>query len=63
MKQEGYKPIEYAPIPLDFDQTAQYVMQAAPIDKEDHIYVGVEVYNLELDGEVFENEPPHDGEF
>lgn len=45
---DGYKPIEYAPIP-EFDQSAQYVVEIDPIDQGECIYIGVEVKDLEID--------------
>lgn len=44
------KPLEYAEVP-DYDQETQYVVQAAPEDRGDHIFVGVEVHDLEDTGE------------
>lgn len=43
---EGYKPVVYAEIPKDFDQTIHYIVQTAPVDNGDHIFVGVEMYDL-----------------
>ena len=45
---DGYKPIQYAEIP-DFDQSAQYVVQSDPIDNGDHIFIGIEIRQLQLD--------------
>lgn len=53
---EGYKPIVYAPIPL-FDQLTQYVVQTDPIDNGDHIFVGVEVKDMQLDEEMMPDGP------
>lgn len=39
------KPIIYAPIP-DFDQETQAVYQTEPVDRGDHIGIGVEVRDL-----------------
>lgn len=36
------KPYIYAPIP-EFDQMTQYVTQMAPVDMDDHHFVGIEV--------------------
>lgn len=44
----GAKPIEYAEIP-EFDQEFQAVFEKEPVDKGDHIFVGVEVREVELD--------------
>ena len=54
-QQEGYKPIVCADIP-EFDQTTQYIVQVAPVEKEDCIYFGIEIRQLELgedEGEEF----------
>ena len=40
------KPIVYAEIP-EFDQAAQAIFQAEPVDMGDHIYVGVVVVDVE----------------
>jgi hypothetical protein len=40
------KPIVYAPFPDNFDQTTQYIVQLAPVDTGDQIYVGIEVLEL-----------------
>lgn len=42
------KNIVYAEIP-EFDQATQYVTQAEPVEYEDHIYIGVEIKDLEID--------------
>ncbi len=44
------KPIIYAEIP-EFDQAAQAIFQAEPVDMGDHIYVGVVVVDLPEQGE------------
>jgi len=31
-----------------FDQSAQYVVQLAPVEMEDHFFVGVEVKQMEI---------------
>lgn len=41
------KPVIYAPVPV-FDQSAQYVVQLAPVEMEDHFFVGVEVKQMEI---------------
>lgn len=54
---DGFKPVVYAEIPADFDQTTQYVTQVAPVDKGDSIFVGIEVHELPPDlneGEGFD---------
>lgn len=47
----GYKPIRYAEIPEDFDQTKQYIIQAEPEEHDNEIYVGNEMHELDLDDE------------
>ncbi|TCP32191.1 hypothetical protein EV207_101169 [Scopulibacillus darangshiensis] len=55
----GYKPVEYAEIPADFDQLTQYITQATPLDKGDVIFVGVEIHQLEItEGDEFGGELP-----
>ena len=44
----GAKPVVYEAVPL-FDQETQYVVQSPPVDLGYHIYMGVEVLDLELD--------------
>lgn len=44
----GAKLIKYAKIP-EFDQEFQAVFEKEPVDKGDHIFVGVEVREVELD--------------
>ena len=40
------KPVVYEAVPL-FDQETQYVIQQPPVDLGDHIYMGVEVREME----------------
>ncbi len=47
------EPIVYAEIP-EFDQETQAVFQLPPVERDDHIYVGVEVRYVELDDEGIE---------
>lgn len=47
------KQIIYAPIP-EFDQQTQYVAQLLPEEREDCIYYGVEVRQMEMADEDFE---------
>lgn len=57
---DGYKPVIFAEI-ADFDQSTQYIVQLDPVDNGDHIFIGNEIKQLELDnneGEMFE-----EGEF
>jgi len=42
------KPVVFGEIP-EFDQTTQAVYQIGPIEREDDIYVGVEVRYVEVD--------------
>ena len=44
----GAKPVVYEDVPL-FDQETQYVVQSPPVDLGDHIFMGVEVRDLEVD--------------
>lgn len=44
------KKIVYAPIP-EFNESAQYVLQLAPVETEFEIYYGVEVRDLEVQEE------------
>jgi len=43
---DGYKPVEFAPIPNTFDQQTQYVVQTGAVDNGDVISVGIEVEEL-----------------
>jgi len=54
----GAKPVVYEDVPL-FDQETQYVVQSPPVDLGDHIYMGVEVREVEQvdDGEMGEEMP------
>ena len=54
----GSKPVIFAPIP-EFDQETQAVYQIGPLEREDDIYVGVEIKLVELD----ESEMTEPGEF
>lgn len=42
------KPVIFGEIP-EFDQTTQAVYQIGPVEREDDIYVGVEVRYVEVD--------------
>lgn len=56
---EGYKSVEYAPIPEEFDQTTHYIIQTEPVDNGDHIFVGNEMHELLIDeGDNFEEFMP-----
>jgi hypothetical protein len=51
---QGYKPIEYEKIPKVFDQVTQYITQSEPIDRDDRIYIGIEMHELDLEDEEFD---------
>lgn len=42
----GAKHVVYEDVPM-FDQETQYVVQCPPVDAGDHIYMGVEVREME----------------
>lgn len=42
----GAKPVVYEDVPL-FDQETHYVVQSPPVDAGNHIYMGVEVREME----------------
>jgi len=42
----GAKPIVYEDVPL-FDQTTHYVIQQPPVDAGNHVFLGVEIRELE----------------
>jgi len=44
----GAKPVVYEDVPL-FDQTRYYVVQQAPVDAGDHIFMGIEMREMEID--------------
>lgn len=54
----GAKPVVYEDVPL-FDQETHYVVQCPPVDAGNHIYMGVEVREMEQvdDGEMGEELP------
>lgn len=53
----GAKPVVYEDVPL-FDQEAQYVIQQPPVDFGNHIYMCVEVREMEqVDEEMGEEMP------
>lgn len=45
----GYKEVVYEDIPKDFDESTQYITQKKPDEKEDHIFIGIEIHELEVD--------------
>lgn len=46
---EGYKPVVYAEIPAEFDETKHYIVQTEPEDQGDHIFVEIEMHDLPVD--------------
>lgn len=48
---EGYKSVVYAEIPSDFDETTHYIVQSEPIDEGERIFIGVEMFELQIDEE------------
>ena len=51
------KPVVYADIP-EFDQQTQCVRQQAPVDAGNHIFVGVELHDVEPGGDLgWDDEP------
>lgn len=53
---QGYKFIIYENIPKDFNQTTHYVEQTKPIDKGDHIKIGIKINELDLEDEEFDED-------
>ena len=53
---QDYKPIEYAEIPSNFDQMTHYIVQSDPINEDDHIFVGIEIHELEIEDEEFDED-------
>lgn len=52
----GYKEIVFQEIPKDFNQETHYITQQEPEDREDHIFLGVNIYELDLTEEDFGEE-------
>jgi len=48
------KPFVYAPIPDTFDQATQYVVQLEPVEKKDHVFIGVEIKKLAIENNIKE---------
>lgn len=48
----GAKPVVYEDVPL-FDQTRYYVVQQAPADAGDHIFMGIEMREMEIEENEF----------
>ncbi len=44
----GAKPVVYEDVPL-FDQETEYVVQQDPVDAGNHIFMGCEVRQMEID--------------
>ena len=42
------KPIVYGKIPSGFDETKHYVIQAEPVEKDDHVFIELLIKDLEL---------------
>lgn len=42
------KPIIYGERPKEFDETKHYVVEAAPVEKEDHIFIELIIKDLDL---------------
>lgn len=53
----GAKPVKWEELP-EFDQTTQAVYEKTPIDKGNHIWIELEVREIEQDGEEKETEEP-----
>ena len=52
----GAKPVIYEDVPI-FYQTKYYVVQQAPVDAGSHIFMGVEICEMEaVEDEIEENE-------
>ena len=49
----GAKPVVYEDVPL-FDQTTSYVVQQPPVDAGNHIFMGIEIREMEIDDTVDE---------
>ncbi len=50
------KPVVFGEIP-EFDQETQAIYQIGPVEREDDIYVGVEIRYVELDASEMLDEP------
>lgn len=48
----GAKPVVYEDVPL-FDQTRYYVVQQAPADAGNHIFMGIEMREMEIEENEF----------
>ncbi|MBB6446443.1 hypothetical protein [Bacillus benzoevorans] len=60
VQSDGYKPIVYSDIP-EFDQVSQYIQQGNTTELNDHIEVGYEIKELEVQDES--TQEPASGEF
>lgn len=49
------KPVKYAELPM-YNQETQYVIEKEPVDMGDHIFVDLEVKDVEIEEEL-EEEP------
>lgn len=52
----NYKPLVYATIPDDFDEATQFITQDVATDYDDHIFVGVQMHDLDLNELVMDEE-------
>ena len=48
---EGYKPLVYKEVP-EYDENTQYVVEGEPVERENDIFINLEVRELELDGDI-----------
>jgi hypothetical protein len=48
-QRDGYKPIIYAELPENFDQTTQYAIQSLPIENDDCVYMGINIIDLPVE--------------
>lgn len=52
---KDYKPLIFAEIPKEFDQTKQYIVQGAAVDGKDSVDVGIEIREMVKEEEVVDN--------
>lgn len=53
---DGYKLLRHEKIPESFNQESEYVIQCDPVEKDDYIFIGIEIHELEIEDEEFEDE-------
>jgi hypothetical protein len=46
---EGSKPVVHEEIPEEFDQISHYVIQQSPVDLGSHIFMGIEIREVETE--------------